>query len=62
MLLARPQQSIRETAVRRLEALLGEPIPVDPVAKPESQQLQREQLQRRIEAQVETARAPNRRR
>jgi hypothetical protein len=48
-LLSRPQQTVRETAAHRLEALLGGPIPVDPTADPDSQKAQREQLRVRIE-------------
>jgi hypothetical protein len=48
-LLSRPQQTVRETAAHRLEALLGGPIPVDPTADPGSQKAQREQLRVRIE-------------
>ncbi len=49
-LLARPEPSTRQTAAQRLAALLGEPLPVDPAADPETQKDQRKQVEARIEA------------
>ena len=47
-LLARPDPSTRRTAARELARLLGQSIPVDPAADPDSQKAQREQLRARI--------------
>ena len=47
-LLARPDPSTRRTAARELARLLGQSIPVDPAADPDSQKAQREQLRVRI--------------
>lgn len=48
-LLERPQPATRQTAARELSALLGEQIPVDPAADPDTQKDRREQLRTRIE-------------
>jgi hypothetical protein len=47
-LLARPELVTRQAAAGQLTALLGEPIPVDPNAEPETQKEKREQLRLRI--------------
>jgi hypothetical protein len=47
-LLARPDPSTRQTAARELTRLLGQPIPVNPAADPESQKGLREQLRAKI--------------
>jgi hypothetical protein len=43
-LLSRPDVATRQTAARQLVALLGESIPVDPAADPDTQKVKREQL------------------
>ena len=48
-LLERPEKATRQTAARRLAALLGEPIDVDPAAEPDTQKAKRERLRMRIE-------------
>ena len=48
-LLARSEPATRQTAARQLAALLGEPVPVDPTADPETQKDKREQVRLRIE-------------
>lgn len=47
-LLTRPDANTRQIAARQLTALLGEPIPVDPTAAPDTQKQQREQLWAKI--------------
>jgi hypothetical protein len=47
-LLGRPEPSTRRTAARELAKLLGQSIPVDPAADPDSQKDKREQLRARI--------------
>jgi hypothetical protein len=47
-LLSRPDAATRQAAARQLVALLGEPIPVDSAADPDSQKDQRELLRSRI--------------
>ncbi len=47
-LLGRPEPSTRRTAARELAKLLGQSIPVDPAAEPDSQKDKREQLRARI--------------